>query len=589
MNKFIFLIIFTSLQVSAELQLLQANDGAQKVIKSQLQNQTIDLDDPKTIFINVDKLAKSGDIRSQFSLGKIYEKGLGVLADQKLALYWYSQVAEKNYPSAQYKVATFYELGNGVKIDLDKAIEWYEKSAENVYGKAQYKLGELFLFGPKKYLNTKLGLTYLDKASKQNIPEAQITLAKIYLDGINVEANEDKAIYYLEQSAINHNDEAQFMLGDILLKKGSVSDGIKFLEKSSEQGNASAQLLLMKIYSEGKAIPSSLDRSFEYAIKASENNHPEAQFLLGKIYQDPKSKFFDVEKSFLSIHSSADQGYVPAQLEMARLLIKGQSVNQDIQKAMSWLDRAAKSGSSIAKYELANRYIYGQSLIRNVLLGLKLLKESAQGDYAPAQYLYSKLLDEGDIVVKDEQESFFWLDKAAKQGHQEASFALANKYLDAKSGNQAVKKAIKILEKLADNNHALSNFRLYEIFSNDIQGAKDSVKSRVYLFRAAELGYLKARYELGKIYYEQKLFHDASYWLELASSEDYEPAKNLLNKISSEKLSNEFGQNIPTSETIQSTINQQNYIENLFEVPDAQVILESLKNNTNLNPSNEQR
>ena len=55
MNKFIFLIIFASLQVSAELQLLQPNDAAQKVIKSQLQNKTIDLDDPKTIFIDVDK------------------------------------------------------------------------------------------------------------------------------------------------------------------------------------------------------------------------------------------------------------------------------------------------------------------------------------------------------------------------------------------------------------------------------------------------------------------------------------------------------------------------------------------------------
>ena len=54
-------------------------------------------------------LAEQGDARSQYSVGVLYERGLGVAEDRSLALSWYQRAAEQDYALAQYNIGALYQ------------------------------------------------------------------------------------------------------------------------------------------------------------------------------------------------------------------------------------------------------------------------------------------------------------------------------------------------------------------------------------------------------------------------------------------------------------------------------------------------
>ena len=73
--------------------------------------------------------AQQGDAEAQVTLGEIYEKGLGGMADPALAAQWYSKAAEQGNSRAQIDLGHLYEKGLGVKKNTRTALKWYRKGA----------------------------------------------------------------------------------------------------------------------------------------------------------------------------------------------------------------------------------------------------------------------------------------------------------------------------------------------------------------------------------------------------------------------------------------------------------------------------
>ena len=70
-------------------------------------------------------LADRGDATPQFQLGWLYQEGLGVTQDYKIAFYWYTRAAEQGYAFAHSALARMYEKGQGVPQDYSRAYLWY--------------------------------------------------------------------------------------------------------------------------------------------------------------------------------------------------------------------------------------------------------------------------------------------------------------------------------------------------------------------------------------------------------------------------------------------------------------------------------
>ena len=85
--------------------------------------------------------ATTGDELAQFSLGLMYDSGLGVPEDDVEAVRWYRLAAEQGDAGAQNNLGFQYAKGYGVPEDDAEAVRWYRSAAEQGDAMAQYNLG----------------------------------------------------------------------------------------------------------------------------------------------------------------------------------------------------------------------------------------------------------------------------------------------------------------------------------------------------------------------------------------------------------------------------------------------------------------
>lgn len=91
--------------------------------------------------------AEDGHSDSQFNLGLMYERGIGVSRDENEAVAWYLKAALQGNSNAQYNLAVLYENGRGTEVDFAQAHRWYYKAAVQGDGLAVGNLGMLYLRG----------------------------------------------------------------------------------------------------------------------------------------------------------------------------------------------------------------------------------------------------------------------------------------------------------------------------------------------------------------------------------------------------------------------------------------------------------
>ncbi|KAA0439624.1 MAG: sel1 repeat family protein [Candidatus Thioglobus sp.] len=230
--KLLFLLIL-SLNASA-LQLLQPKDAHNTVTQKLGSEQVLPA---KGLLTQLKKAAKSGDARAQFSLANMYNHGISARRDVKLALYWYSQVAELGYPTAQFNLAELYYNGIGTTKNQTKALFWYEKSAQQDFTKSQYKLAKIS--AAEKDMKT--AQYWYKRAAKLGHLQAQLDLAGLYEKGFGVKKDLKLARHWYEKSALQGNAAAQYYLGALFERTAKPVQALLLYKKSAKQGFAKAK------------------------------------------------------------------------------------------------------------------------------------------------------------------------------------------------------------------------------------------------------------------------------------------------------------------------------------------------------------
>ena len=73
---------------------------------------------------------------AQYSMGVLYDKGLGVTENKSTALLWYYAAAQNNHAKAQYNLGVFFLNGIGTAVNLEEANSWFSKAAQQGIKKA---------------------------------------------------------------------------------------------------------------------------------------------------------------------------------------------------------------------------------------------------------------------------------------------------------------------------------------------------------------------------------------------------------------------------------------------------------------------
>jgi TPR repeat protein len=236
--RLLFLLLL-SLNVQA-LQLLQPING-QNTIQQKLGQFEQSLPTTK-ILTQLNKDAKSGNARAQFSLANMYHHGINTRKDIKLAFYWYAQVAELGYPTAQFNLAEFYYKGVNTPKDWNQAVFWYEKAAQQNFIKAQYKLAKMY---HRKGDMKEAGYWY-QRSAKLGFSPAQLDLGELYEKGDGIDKDLKLAQHWYEKAAMQFNTIAQLRLNQMMNAKQSaikapsteeiarsLAENLKILDKES--------------------------------------------------------------------------------------------------------------------------------------------------------------------------------------------------------------------------------------------------------------------------------------------------------------------------------------------------------------------
>ena len=162
------------------------------------------------------------------------------------------------------------------------------------------------------------------------------------------------------------------------------------------------------------------------------------------------------------LKSSAIMGDADAQLRLGCLYSEGKEVKQDLAEAFKWIKLSAEKGNACAQHNLACFY------------------------------------DNDFYVKRDFEKVLFWLSKAANQGYLASQISLADIYLSSKEVAQDFNAAQKWFKEAAKQGDARSAYMTGCLLK---EGQQPDYDETIYwLTVSAEHGYVKAQYELGRMY-----------------------------------------------------------------------------------------
>ncbi|MFN7141699.1 MAG: tetratricopeptide repeat protein, partial [Limisphaerales bacterium] len=228
---------------------------------------------------------------AQYEVARMYEHGIGVPQNKKLARQIYLQIAEYS-GAARYKVATMYEQGDGVPKDLKKAAEYYA----NAYSSGWVK-------GTGSRVVAQIGLYAIDPAACKDpvdfaqqlraeesgvtLPQTQRQLGQIYYDGKPLAQDFAKASEWFTKAALQNDPIAQYRLGQMWASgthgPPNMEEAVLWYLKAARQGLADAQYKLGSAYFEGSGVSKDLIAAFVWLSAAAQNGFANAEELLADL------------------------------------------------------------------------------------------------------------------------------------------------------------------------------------------------------------------------------------------------------------------------------------------------------------------
>jgi TPR repeat protein len=287
------------------------------------------------------------------ALGDLFLDQRAGTVDEEKAFDNYRRSAEAGFSYAMFRLGNCYENGTGVAQNESKAFEWYQKAED---------------------LGDPLGIYYLGSAYERGIGVAKdpIQAMRLYKTGANL-YNESNCMYSL--GIIYYYGTA-----DPPIHK-NVDQGMEWLEKAADNGNAQAQFELAYLYQEGS---SGAPRDFNKAVS---------------LYQ-----------------KSADQDYSPAQYFLAQLYLQGFGVKKDSDKAFALLQKAAAAGYVDAMNTLGVLYDTGEGTSVNDTEAVKWYRKAALNNHAQAQANLAYMFEMGQGVRSNQDSAIYYYNLAQKQG-----------------------------------------------------------------------------------------------------------------------------------------------------------------------------
>lgn len=344
--------------------------------------------DPKTGFMWTLKAAQDGSIDAQKELANLYQKGIGVAANEALAKQWQEQSANAGQASPLALAALWLSNGSTDKLqDTGYQISGIFSAWKNpaVLNNNNYNQAPQFetvsrqdIFKPKFELTQPNDIpinSYYDSLISKT-PEFQVnqwiypdyplnpqieSLQKAYS---YVVARSDLPAPYMDANYYKDDDFSNAEVMDIWTngwqKQANFMSVFNQMYFRAILGDAQSQFEIGQMFQYGIGVTQNNDSAIIFYENAAEQKHLGAEYNLGILYLEHGQNESDYQNALNWLTDSAFKGNKRSQYVLARVLDKGKTgpdgveyIKPNHEQAMSMLYLSAASNYGPAEYELA--------------------------------------------------------------------------------------------------------------------------------------------------------------------------------------------------------------------------------------------
>ncbi|MBQ8754880.1 MAG: sel1 repeat family protein [Lentisphaeria bacterium] len=446
------------------------------------------------------KLAENNSVDAQVRLGRIYLTGLkGVAKNYPQAYKYLHDAAAAKNVTAQYFLSLCYKNGWGVKADAKIAAAWALSAAEAGDSYAQLLYATYCQDGVGMKQNSAEALKYLKLSAAQGNKQAAVLLGDYLVSGVGTETPaSDDGVALLRESAEAGDARAQYLLGKIysdgVLVKRDYKEGFKWLLKADAQNYAKAYALLALYYRNGygdvKADPAKM---LDYLNKGVAAKQGDAIALMGRCYLEGNGVKQDVKKAVEYFRQSANMKDGEGEFWMGLCCLKGIGVQAHIPTAIMYLKRSAAAKNPNGCFYMGMCYKDGLGVKEDLAAAAKNFEIAANGGNPDAMYQYGLLLENGRGVKKDPAKAFGWYERSAAAKNPYGLCALAQCYESGSGVAKDARTALFFYRRSADLNNTVAQFLLAQCLERGIGTSVDRHEARFWYERAARNGFELAR------------------------------------------------------------------------------------------------
>jgi len=300
--------------------------------------------DPAEALSWLQKAAKQGHLRAQYELGRMYWDGRGIARDYEQAAYWMRQCADGGSANGQFGLASLLVTGRGVPRNAMLAIDYFEKAAIAGMPEALQALKDFAAHGSKA---TQLGVLAAYVSSGPDsppLPEDPAEVRRKEQEAAKAARIKDPkfvklAHQFLRFMAERGDAKAQGGLGMVLLSQdnpAAQAEGVTWLRKAADQGNAQACFVLSAAYLSGKGVEKDEATARDWLQRSADAGYADGQFLLGAWLAKKSGPKADQERAPELFAAAARQGHSRAQFFLGFYHERGKFMPRDMGEAVRW-------------------------------------------------------------------------------------------------------------------------------------------------------------------------------------------------------------------------------------------------------------
>lgn len=264
----------------------------------------------------------------------------------------------------------------------------------------------------------------------------QYMLARCYHTGRGVVRSTDECDRLLRLSAAQLDLDAMYTLATRLAHRSQHAEAFALWMEAARHGDAASLHKVGVCYSTGRGVAVDSAAAWGYWCAAAAQGHAGAITSMAHCHRAGVHGIQANEEEALRLfRKAADMGGVEAQKEMGDAHFKGTcGLPQDIAAALMWYRSAALGGNVNAQLAIANYYEEAIGGARDPAAAASFYGMAVKQGDAEAAYCLALMLEAGDGVPCDEDESVRLFRVAAVRNHRGAQWELAQAYEEGRGG-----------------------------------------------------------------------------------------------------------------------------------------------------------